>query len=204
MVDTPNYGYTIPDVGASLDVWGDVLNDNWTDLDGDLKTVDNDAIARSGVNTTNIDANAAAIIVNADAITVLTDALNATNAALIAQQIKVGGLYISTVADDPNTSLGYGTWVADALGRSIVGVGDNGDSEWDVGRLSGSETHILTEAQMPRHGHPVGQTDNTGLGGAANRVTGSGSDIDTGLVGNDAAHNNIQPSKSFYVWRRTA
>lgn len=33
---TTNYGYTLPEVGASADTWGTKLNQNWSDIDGDL------------------------------------------------------------------------------------------------------------------------------------------------------------------------
>lgn len=34
---TTNYGYTMPEVGASQDTWGDKLNANWEEVDADLK-----------------------------------------------------------------------------------------------------------------------------------------------------------------------
>jgi hypothetical protein len=33
---TVNYAFNLPTVGADDDVWGDLLNDNWTDLDAQL------------------------------------------------------------------------------------------------------------------------------------------------------------------------
>lgn len=36
---TTNYGFTLPEVGASEDTWGTKLNQNWTDLDADLASL---------------------------------------------------------------------------------------------------------------------------------------------------------------------
>jgi hypothetical protein len=36
---TPNYGFTLPTVGADPDTWGATLNANWTALDTDLHTI---------------------------------------------------------------------------------------------------------------------------------------------------------------------
>ena len=36
---TTNYGFTLPEVGASEDTWGTKLNQNWTDLDADLTSL---------------------------------------------------------------------------------------------------------------------------------------------------------------------
>lgn len=51
---TTNYGFTLPEVGASSDTWGTKLNQNWTDLDADLKAVSdvaNAAVTLSGTQT---------------------------------------------------------------------------------------------------------------------------------------------------------
>lgn len=88
-----------------------------------------------------------------------TAALAARVAALEAAannyQIPVGGLYLSTVNANPSQALGYGTWVAHAAGRALVGVGNNGQFNWAAGQERGSETHTLTEAQLPAHNHSV-------------------------------------------------
>ncbi len=37
---TTNYGFTKPEVGASLDTWGAKLNDNWDDADTELQAIE--------------------------------------------------------------------------------------------------------------------------------------------------------------------
>lgn len=70
-------------------------------------------------------------------------------------KIGVNGLYLSTSATNPSTTLGYGTWAAYAAGRALVGVGSNGEATWTAGQTKGSETHTLTTAQIPAHNHSV-------------------------------------------------
>ena len=51
---TTNYSFVKPEVGASEDTWGTKLNQNWTDLDADLKAVSdvaNAAVTLSGTQT---------------------------------------------------------------------------------------------------------------------------------------------------------
>jgi microcystin-dependent protein len=93
----------------------------------------------------------------------LNEALDIIDAKLKALEIPIGGLYLSVSATNPATSLGYGTWVAHAAGRALVGVGSNGETAWAVGDERGSETHTLTTAQLPSHTHSFSaNTDSQG------------------------------------------
>jgi microcystin-dependent protein len=110
----------------------------------------------------------------------------------------------------------------DVRGRVIAGQDDMGGSSANrltnqtggldgdtLGATGGSETHTLTEAQMPLHGHPA----RISSGGASNSVGGFLLDADNdanrsaytgtptetigqqiGGTGGGAAHNNIQPT----------
>lgn len=65
----------------------------------------------------------------------------------------VGSVYIAVVSTNPATLLGFGTWVAFATGRTIVGI-DTGQAEFDtVEETGGTKNHTLTKAQMPTHTH---------------------------------------------------
>lgn len=72
--------------------------------------------------------------------------------------IPVGGLYLSTDDTDPATTLGYGTWEVHAAGRALIGVGNNGESDWAIDQERGSEAHQLTENELPAHSHTMSAT----------------------------------------------
>lgn len=69
------------------------------------------------------------------------------------EAIKVGGLYFSTEATDPATSLGYGTWAAYAAGRIPIGVGTS-DAAYGAGAMGGASLHTNTVPEMALHTHP--------------------------------------------------
>ena len=48
---TTNYAFVLPEVGASEDTWGTKLNQNWTDLDADLKALSDAAVTLTGTQT---------------------------------------------------------------------------------------------------------------------------------------------------------
>lgn len=93
---------------------------------------------------------------------ILNAALDKIDLELSKLRIPVNGLYLSTSSTNPATSLGYGTWAAYASGRALVGVGSNGETTWTGGQTKGSETHTLTEAQLPAHGHAFSGTTASG------------------------------------------
>lgn len=72
------------------------------------------------------------------------------SAAGIIQTIyPVGSIYISTLATNPNTLLGFGTWVAYAGGRTLIGVGTS-DQTYSAGSTGGASTTALTSvSQLP-------------------------------------------------------
>jgi microcystin-dependent protein len=65
----------------------------------------------------------------------------------------VGSIFLSTVATNPATLLGFGTWVAIAAGRMLVGF-DAAQTEFDaLGETGGAKAVTLTAAEMPAHTH---------------------------------------------------
>jgi len=121
----------------------------------------------------------------------------------------VGSLYTSTLATNPGTLLGTGTWAAFGAGRVMVGL-DSGDTDFDtVEETGGAKTVTLTEAQMPAHVH--GELAPTTASGGAMRfavdTNASGSvaaGLNTASAGSGEAHPNLPPYIVVYMWKRTA
>ena len=122
----------------------------------------------------------------------------------------VGAVFISMVATNPATLLGFGTWAALAAGRVLVGI-DAGQTEFDTVReTGGAKTHTLDVAEMPAHAHVEnsnGATTGPLRGWAAadtstNTPTATG--YSTAPTGGGGAHNNLQPYQVVHMWERTA
>ena len=162
------------------------------DLAGSASQAFSATTATAGTNTTQVATTA-----------FVTSALTA--ATINALVYPVGSIYFNAaVSTNPATLLGFGTWVAYAAGRVPVGKAASGTFD-TLGEEQGAETHTLTIAEMPAHTHTYGKSttsenmsihDINGLRGAATTNTGS--------TGGGNAHNNIQPSITVYMWRRTA
>ena len=128
-----------------------------------------------------------------------------TAAVVNALVYPVGSIYFNmAVSTNPATLLGMGTWVAYGEGRVLVGKESSGTFD-TLDEELGAETHTLTTAEMPAHTHTYGKSTTTesmsihdisGLRGAAT--------TDTGSTGGGGAHNNLQPSVTVYMWKRTA
>lgn len=139
-------------------------------------------------------------------------------------------MFISVVATNPATLLGYGTWAAFAAGRMLVGL-DSGDTDFDtVEETGGAKTVTLTAAQsgLPQHTHSVtdpghthtqttsatdgasGRADASSGGTVYNNVANINS-ATTGITIANAgptnaaeAHTNLPPYIVTYMWKRTA
>ena len=61
----------------------------------------------------------------------------------------VGAVYISTVATNPSSLLGFGSWELYAKGRVLVGI-DTSQPEFDtLGETGGENLHTLTCPEVP-------------------------------------------------------
>lgn len=100
--------------------------------------------------------------------------------------------------------------IPDLRGRVVAGQDDMGGSSANrltnqsgglngdtLGATGGSETHTLTESEMPSHNHDLSFTSR-GSGGSQNvHEPGSGGSVinfTTDNTGGGAAHNNVQPT----------
>lgn len=119
----------------------------------------------------------------------------------------VGSIYINaTVATNPGTLLGFGTWVAFGAGKVPVGL-DSGDSDFDTAEeTGGAKTHTLSTSQMPSHTHTVATRNTVDSGGTQNvaHATPNSTGVTTDATGGGSAHNNVQPYIVVYMWKRTA
>ena len=137
----------------------------------------------------------------------------------------MGSVFIAVVATNPATLLGYGTWVAVASGKFIVGF-DASDPDFDtVKETGGAKTHTLSTAEMPAHTHvqdahrhQILRERSATTGGATTliaRTSDTSSTVDTAVftenatavnqnTGGGGAHNNLPPFIVYYLWERTA
>ena len=129
----------------------------------------------------------------------------------------VGSIYTSTVATNPGTTFGFGTWEAFGAGKVLVGQ-DAGDTAFDVLEETGGSK----DAIIPYHNHPVsdpghlhanGRTTffNGGIPAGGNDTTSSPATTGTaftgvavGFAGESVANKNLQPYVVVKMWKRTA
>ena len=128
--------------------------------------------------------------------------------------IPIGGLYHTTVSDNPSVSLGYGTWEAFGSGRCLVGV-DTEQTEFDtVEETGGSKTSVSTGtvSQPTFTGNAVTAAssaatpdlftpDVLGTGGAP-ITTATGTVSQPTYTG--SVQSVLQPYITVYIWKRTA
>ena len=129
-----------------------------------------------------------------------TIAALAANFGILDAMYPIGTIYQSTKSTNPSTFLG-GTWTA-LTGRVLVGAG----TDFPAGTTGGEATHTLTVEEMPAHTHPSttpNTIQNTATGSSAYGYIGDGSYTNSGTSGGGAAHNNMPPYRSVYMWERT-
>ncbi|MBI2758800.1 MAG: hypothetical protein HYX49_08990 [Chloroflexi bacterium] len=120
----------------------------------------------------------------------------------------VGCIYMSTIATDPGTVLGFGTWTA-ISGRVLVGAGTS-DAVYAVGAQGGESVHTLSASEIPAHVHTYHNANNpssrmqNGGGDYVTRFDDPLNTANTSSIGGGAAHNNMPPYEVVYMWKRTA
>lgn len=134
-----------------------------------------------------------------------TDAVN--KQSLLSLIYPVGSIYMSVNAASPQTFLG-GTWeqIKDTF---LLAAG----TTYTAGATGGEATHKLTRSEMPSHVHRLkyGSSSGSGLTVLSSHATASNtwwwsdtSDAPVESSGGDAAHNNMPPYLTVYMWKRTA
>ena len=140
--------------------------------------------------------------------------------AALAAIYPVGSIYTNaTVATNPGTLLGFGTWTAFGAGRVPVGF-DAGNALFDTAEETGgsadaivvSHTHAITD---PGHFHQ-GTLDVATSTAGNSVVIGNGRAIQTlttdtkttgitiNTAGSSGTNANYQPYITVYMWKRTA
>lgn len=129
----------------------------------------------------------------------------------------VGAIYISTSKTSPASLFG-GTWER-IRDRFLLAAG----STYAAGKTGGAATHKLTESEMPSHYHALNQQVTSGstttLGIWDTYIKSSYQILDqtyqenqgvkaiaygTGSAGGNAAHNNMPPYLTVYIWKRVS
>lgn len=116
----------------------------------------------------------------------------------------VGMLVELTVATNPATLWGFGTWAYYGEGRVAVAVNSGGGTFGTGGATGGAETHQLTVAELAAHTHIVSQSGSINNSGGSTARTGATGAQASSSTGGDGAHNNLQPYIVVYRWERTA
>lgn len=119
----------------------------------------------------------------------------------------VGSIYMSVNSTNP-TNLFGGTW-EQIQGRFLFGM----NSSYPAGSTGGEITHALTIDEMPEHNHTIYYPNAGGPYSKANigypedsgiNMTWCAEMCKTAPTGGGAAHNNMPPYLSVYIWKRTA
>lgn len=119
----------------------------------------------------------------------------------------VGSIYMSVNSTNPANLFG-GTW-EQIQGRFLFGM----NRSYPAGSTGGEITHALTIDEMPNHNHTIYYPNAGGPYGNANicypedsgtNMTWCAEMCKTAPTGGGAAHNNMPPYLSVYIWKRTA
>lgn len=139
--------------------------------------------------------------------------IDASSGGSLLKAYPVGSLYFNASdATNPAELFGFGTWERFGEGRMMLSASDS----HAAGTTGGEEKHTLTTSEMPKHLHHTNSyqdgypTAFTGKGTwytlVYNKTKGNNTNESpiTSNTGGSAAHNNMPPYVSVYVWVRTA
>ena len=189
--------------GQAFTVTGQVTNTKLQDIAS--KATFNDPVDETSLELIPLGTNAGKLGIKDAGVTAAKLATDALELAY-----PVGSIYMNaTVATNPGTLLGFGTWIEFSTGRVLLGVGEGTDNQptpevktFALGDELGQYKHTLLEDEMPAHTHTMnGQFQS---GSATNCAVGPGSaEIETNSAGGGLAHYNIQPYIAVHMWTRT-
>lgn len=135
----------------------------------------------------------------------LADIGAATVSAMLDKAYPVGSIYMSVNSTNPQNLFG-GTWVQ-IKDRFLLAAG----TTYKAGATGGEATHTLTVDEIPNHQHVLWYPNEGGEQSAAIGYPEAGSKntwyaeaSKTAGAGGGAAHNNMPPYLTVYIWKRTA
>jgi len=125
-------------------------------------------------------------------------------------KLPIGSIYMNASdSTNPETLLGYGTWVAIGVDRVLIGVGSTYPT---AGATGGSLTQTFTSSNNGPHTHPLRENNAAGASANGNYSAYSGSIATFNLTlsqsvassGSGSAFSIVQPYEVVYMWKRTA
>ena len=136
------------------------------------------------------------------------NAAKLAKAELLDAVYPIGSLYMSVNAAEPNILFG-GTWER-LKDRFLLAAGDT----YAAGNAGGEAAHTLTVGEMPSHHHQYmrqkalnAETDMPDDGtvyASSTAISAFKRTVNTYNTGGGAAHNNMPPYLTVYMWKRTA
>ena len=121
----------------------------------------------------------------------------------------IGSIFVSAVATDPSTLLGFGTWSAIGAGRVLIGQ-DAGDTDFDTLGETGGSKAVQSSAQTFAGDTNTTSQANTGatkIGSTTSTATlkaHTHTVVPTGTNTPGAATSVVQPYLVVKFWQRTA
>ena len=148
-------------------------------------------------------------LTSSDTTLVTTAMLQQFKNSLFNTMFPMGISIITQDPRNPSEYLGFGSWERDLQGKALVGVTTDVTSnspDWvkTVNREFGTYEETLTIAQLPKHRFSFDIANNDSSGG---RIADGSDDTSstkayTDYLGDDRPHNNVQPSKTKFIWTR--
>ena len=128
----------------------------------------------------------------------------------------VGSIYMNASSSaNPATLLGFGTWIAFAEGKMLIGL-DSSDTDFDTAEETGGAKEVtLTEGQLPPHKHrsAFGEYNtpenldfgkNGVIGNFVTTTAARGHGVDSESIGSGDVIDIMNPYIVVYMWKRTA
>ncbi len=139
-----------------------------------------------------------------DYLQIISNKLSVKALEIIALTWPVGSIFISTIATNPATLLGIGTWQAIGTGRTIVGI-DTGDADFDTAEeIGGAKTHKHSvDVPSTTSGAPSATTEVASGTGATVASSTHTCMVDPAAIDSDII-SNVMPYIVVYMWKRVS